>query len=696
MSTAPPAPAAPGWSPWRTVVVVRRGQPGRRHGLRGRPRDHRPVPRLARRLGARGRRRHRRRRGRRAGAAPGLRAARRPQRPLLVADDRRLRADRGLRAADGASRRSLGGAGLAFGATMVLLERTGKAVRSPSKSALLAHAARAVGRGRGFAVHKALDQVGAFAGPLLVAGVDRADRRTPGPGWPSLAVPGAVAMGLLLLIRARVPDMTRYDAAPPRGTRRRRPRSTRPPTAPAAARASTSSRSPARPARSGLMTFGIIGFHLVDDGPGARRPLVPVVYAVAMAVEAVSALATGFAYDRVGAAGAAGAAVPGGAGAAARAGRPAGLGAGRRRWCGARRSACRTPRSRRWWPTWCRRRGWRRRTACSRPSRARRPSRAARSPGWLYGGGRCATWWWWSRVCQAVSLVLLVGCSGGERLTAPAPARARRLAVAEGVDRASCTDGRPTRRRSAARRVRTRTIRIGTRSTKPMALAVNTVDERHLGMLLRWCGAGRTGCGDRLCACTGSPDVPSRRLVQTDRRTCRAHGARTSALPRLSAMPTLQDFSARGIDGAEVDLADYAGQVVLVVNTASQCGFTPQYQGLQELHDSYADRGFSVLRLPVRPVRRPGARGRRRDRRVLRAQLRRHLPAVRQGRGERRRRAPALPVAALGEGRPARQPDQVELHQVPRRPRRPGGRALRARPRSPRRSPPTSRRRWRR
>ena len=63
----------------------------------------------------------------------------------------------------------LGGAGLAFGAAMVLLERTGKAVRSPSKSALLAHAARAVGRGRGFAVHKALDQVGAFAGPLLVA-----------------------------------------------------------------------------------------------------------------------------------------------------------------------------------------------------------------------------------------------------------------------------------------------------------------------------------------------------------------------------------------------------------------------------------------------------------------------------------------------------------------------------------------------
>ena len=63
-------------------------------------------------------------------------------------------------------------------------------------------------------------------------------------------------------------------------------------------------------------------------------------------------------------------------------------------------------------------------------------------------------------------------------------------------------------------------------------------------------------------------------------------------------MPTLADFSATSIDGREVDLADFSGQVVLVVNTASQCGFTPQYQGLQRLHDTYADRGFRVLGFP--------------------------------------------------------------------------------------------------
>ncbi|MDP3894788.1 glutathione peroxidase [Nocardioides sp.] len=63
-------------------------------------------------------------------------------------------------------------------------------------------------------------------------------------------------------------------------------------------------------------------------------------------------------------------------------------------------------------------------------------------------------------------------------------------------------------------------------------------------------------------------------------------------------MPNLQDFSATGIDGSDVDLAAYAGQVVLVVNTASQCGFTPQYQGLQGLHDEYGDQGFAVLGFP--------------------------------------------------------------------------------------------------
>jgi len=63
-------------------------------------------------------------------------------------------------------------------------------------------------------------------------------------------------------------------------------------------------------------------------------------------------------------------------------------------------------------------------------------------------------------------------------------------------------------------------------------------------------------------------------------------------------MTSLTDFSAAAIDGQEVALSTYAGQVVLVVNTASQCGLTPQYEGLQALQEKYADRGFTVLGFP--------------------------------------------------------------------------------------------------
>lgn len=67
---------------------------------------------------------------------------------------------------------------------------------------------------------------------------------------------------------------------------------------------------------------------------------------------------------------------------------------------------------------------------------------------------------------------------------------------------------------------------------------------------------------------------------------------------RMMYMTTLKDFSANTLQGNERSLSDFEGQVVLVVNTASKCGLTPQYKGLQELYDKYHDRGFTILGFP--------------------------------------------------------------------------------------------------
>ena len=63
-------------------------------------------------------------------------------------------------------------------------------------------------------------------------------------------------------------------------------------------------------------------------------------------------------------------------------------------------------------------------------------------------------------------------------------------------------------------------------------------------------------------------------------------------------MTAIYDFTASALSGEVVPLRRFEGQVLLIVNTASACGFTPQYKGLQELHQKYADRGFAVLGFP--------------------------------------------------------------------------------------------------
>ena len=62
--------------------------------------------------------------------------------------------------------------------------------------------------------------------------------------------------------------------------------------------------------------------------------------------------------------------------------------------------------------------------------------------------------------------------------------------------------------------------------------------------------------------------------------------------------PTVYDFDARQIDGKDISLAEFKGKVVLIVNTASQCGFTPQFGGLEVLHQSHGGKGLVVLGFP--------------------------------------------------------------------------------------------------
>src|ERR1700744_1514036 len=63
-------------------------------------------------------------------------------------------------------------------------------------------------------------------------------------------------------------------------------------------------------------------------------------------------------------------------------------------------------------------------------------------------------------------------------------------------------------------------------------------------------------------------------------------------------MSSIYDFSAKSLAGEDTSLKPFAGQVLLIVNTASACGFTPQYKGLEALQQTFAARGFSVLGFP--------------------------------------------------------------------------------------------------
>ncbi len=181
-------------------------------------------------------------------------------------------------------------------AALVVLERLGKAVRNPARSTLLSFAAAEVGHGKAFAIHEAMDQLGAVIGPLTVAAIlwwrgDGLDGYQ--WGFAVLAIPAALSVATLVAARARFPD----------------------PRALAPAADDDVHRPLGRPFMLYLGGVALIGFGLADWALLAfhldRRELlggalVPVVYAVAMAADGGAALVVGGAFDRARASGGAG------------------------------------------------------------------------------------------------------------------------------------------------------------------------------------------------------------------------------------------------------------------------------------------------------------------------------------------------------------------------------------------------------
>ena len=176
-------------------------------------------------------------------------------------------------------------------AVLVISERFGKAVRTPARDTMLAQASTDLGRGRTFAIHEALDQSGAFVGPLVVAA---AIALGGGYRWGFgiLAIPGIAAIVVLLLLRRAVPSPAHYEHGG------------RPPVRPKIEPAHL-------PARfwwyagytalnmTGFATFAVLAYHLQVRHVVAEA-VIPIVYAVAMGLAAIGALASGWLYDRIG------------------------------------------------------------------------------------------------------------------------------------------------------------------------------------------------------------------------------------------------------------------------------------------------------------------------------------------------------------------------------------------------------------
>ncbi|MDO5044671.1 MAG: MFS transporter [Coriobacteriia bacterium] len=189
---------------------------------------------------------------------------------------------------------------------LIIFERFGKSLRTPSRDAMLSHAAGAVGRGKGFALHEVMDQVGAVGGPLIVSALLALTQSDYRVALGALIIPGIAAVLVLIFLRNKVPNPAVYEKLE---THKEEVLEKE---AQSKNKSKKKSREKVQLSKafwlyalgcalvlSGMATFGIVSYHMISKSL-VQDATVPLLYAAAMGIDGLFAFLAGMLYDKIG------------------------------------------------------------------------------------------------------------------------------------------------------------------------------------------------------------------------------------------------------------------------------------------------------------------------------------------------------------------------------------------------------------